>query len=260
MSEIYLKRKIDSFLLNWKESKDKLPLIIKGARQIGKTESILHFAKEAKYKSIININFAEEPKYKAILSKGYSVKDVIEEISILDPSKKFIPHDTLLFFDEITEFPDIATTLKFFKLDNKFDVICSGSMLGTNYRKIQSNSVGYKIDYQMNSLDFEEFLWASGYDSSMIDRILNKMILQEPFSEAEMLTFKNLFMTFSILGGMPAVLKQYIKNKSFENSLFTQHQIIQDYKEDIRKYATGLDQTRIMNTFNSIPSQILICS
>lgn len=80
MSEIYLKRKIDSFLLNWKESKDKLPLIIKGARQIGKTESILHFAKEAKYKSIININFAEEPKYKAILSKGYSAKDVIEEI------------------------------------------------------------------------------------------------------------------------------------------------------------------------------------
>lgn len=256
MSEIYLKRKIDSFLLNWKESKDKLPLIIKGARQIGKTESILHFAKEAKYKSIININFAEEPKYKAILSKGYSAKDVIEEISIIDPSKKFIPHDTLLFFDEITEFPDIATTLKFFKLDNKFDVICSGSMLGTNYKKIQSNSVGYKIDYQMNSLDFEEFLWASGYDSSMIDRILNKMILQEPFSEAEMLTFKNLFMTFSILGGMPAVLKQYIENKSFENSLFTQHQIIQDYKEDIRKYATGLDQTRIMNTFNSIPSQL----
>ena len=256
MSEIYLKRKIDSFLLNWKESKDKLPLIIKGARQIGKTESILHFAKEAKYKSIININFAEEPKYKAILSKGYSAKDVIEEISIIDPSKKFIPHDTLLFFDEITEFPDIATTLKFFKLDNKFDVICSGSMLGTNYKKIQNNSVGYKIDYQMNSLDFEEFLWASGYDSSMIDRILNKMILQEPFSEAEMLTFKNLFMTFSILGGMPAVLKQYIENKSFENSLFTQHQIIQDYKEDIRKYATGLDQTRIMNTFNSIPSQL----
>lgn len=256
MSEIYLKRKIDSFLLNWKESKDKLPLIIKGARQIGKTESILHFAKEAKYKSIININFAEEPKYKAILSKGYSTKDVIEEISIIDPSKKFIPHDTLLFFDEITEFPDIATTLKFFKLDNKFDVICSGSMLGTNYKKIQSNSVGYKIDYQMNSLDFEEFLCASGYDSSMIDRILNKMILQEPFSEAEMLTFKNLFMTFSILGGMPAVLKQYIKNKSFENSLITQHQIIQDYKEDIRKYATGLDQTRIMNTFNSIPSQL----
>lgn len=256
MSEIYLKRKIDSFLLNWKESKDKLPLIIKGARQIGKTESILHFAKEAKYKSIININFAEEPKYKAILSKGYSTKDVIEEISIIDPSKKFIPHDTLLFFDEITEFPDIATTLKFFKLDNKFDVICSGSMLGTNYKKIQSNSVGYKIDYQMNSLDFEEFLWASGYDSSMIDRILNKMILQEPFSEAEMLTFKNLFMTFSILGGMPAVLKQYIENKSFENSLFTQHQIIQDYKEDIRKYAIGLDQTRIMNTFNSIPSQL----
>ena len=256
MSEIYLKRKIDSFLLNWKESKDKLPLIIKGARQIGKTESILHFAKEAKYKSIININFAEEPKYKAILSKGYSAKDVIEEISIIDPSKKFIPYDTLLFFDEITEFPDIATTLKFFKLDNKFDVICSGSMLGTNYKKIQSNSVGYKIDYQMNSLDFEEFLWASGYDSSMIDRFLNKMILQEPFSEAEMLTFKNLFMTFSILGGMPAVLKQYIENKSFENSLFTQHQIIQDYKEDIRKYATGLDQTRIMNTFNSIPSQL----
>ena len=83
-------------------------------------------------------------------------------IFLLDPFVHFIPGRTLIFFDELQDFPDIATSLKFFCIDGRFDVICSGSMPGINYQKIESNSVGYKVDYEMFSLDFEEFLWAKG--------------------------------------------------------------------------------------------------
>lgn len=127
---MYLKRKIDDFLMKWRENPDRLPLIVKGSRQIGKTESIRHFAIAAGYESFIEINFVSEAKYKRIIDDGYSASSIVKNISFLDPSKKFIDGKTLIFFDEITEFPEIATSLKFFKEDGRFDVICSGSLLG----------------------------------------------------------------------------------------------------------------------------------
>ena len=252
---MYLKRKIDTFLKEWKENADRKPLIVKGARQIGKTESICQFAK-MNYDSVININFVEEPKYKTITSDGYKAADIVKNISMLDPSKKFIEGKTLIIFDEIQEFPDIATSLKFFKLDGRFDVICSGSMLGINYKKIESNSVGYKTDYEMHSMDFEEFLWAKGYDNDFILTILNHMKTLTPFNDAELSVLNSMFIDFCILGGMPAVVREYIEKGTFENSLETQRQLIEDYKEDIRKYAKGLDQGRILNVFNHIPAQL----
>ena len=156
---MYLKRKIDLFLEEWKKDADHKPLIVKGPRQIGKTESIKRFG-ELHYDNVIEINFVEEPKYKTITADGYKTNDIIKIISRMDPSKKFEEGKTLIFFDELQEFPEIATALKFFKIDGRFDVICSGSMLGINYRRIESNSVGYKTDYEMYSLDFEEFIWA----------------------------------------------------------------------------------------------------
>lgn len=131
---MYLKRKIDDYLQEWKKNTDRLPLIVKGARQIGKTESINQFAME-NYKNVVSINFALESKYKTILSDGYSVEDIIKNISLIDPSKKFIEGDTLIIFDELQEYPDVATALKSFKIDGRFDVICSGSLLGINYKK-----------------------------------------------------------------------------------------------------------------------------
>ena len=128
---IYLKRKIDEFLINWKEGKEKKPIIVKGARQIGKTESINKFANEF-YENVIYVNFVEEPKYKKITIDGYKTDDIIKNISLLDPTKRFIPDKTLIFFDELQEYPEIATSLKFFYIDGRFDVICSGSMLGIN--------------------------------------------------------------------------------------------------------------------------------
>ena len=229
MEAIYLKRKIDSYLINWKKDVDRKPLIVKGARQVGKTESIRRFAEE-NYKSVIYINFVEEPKYKLITEDGYKTDDIIRNISRMDPSKKFEAGETILVFDEIQEFPEIATSLKFFKLDDRFDVICSGSLLGIQYKRIESHSVGYKTDYNMMSMDFEEFLWAKGYDDSNKQNMLEHMKTEKPFNEAEMRVYSSLFLDYCILGGMPAVVREYIEKGTFEGTLDIQRQLLNDYR------------------------------
>lgn len=196
---MYLKRKVDQYLKDWKKSPDRKPLIIKGARQIGKTESIRRFAAE-NYISFIEINFVEEPKYKTIVSDGYRAADIVKNISRIDPGKKFIPGETLLLFDELQEFPEISTSLKFLNQDGRFDVICSGSLLGISYRRIESNSVGYKLDYQMHSMDFEEFLWAKGYTEEAIEDLLKHMVQGKPFNETELSVYQSLFLDYCILG------------------------------------------------------------
>ena len=252
---MYLKRKIDEYLLEWKKNEERLPLIIKGARQVGKTESINHFA-EQNYSNIVSINFVLEPKYKTILSDGYAVEDIIKNISMIDTSKRFIAGDTVIIFDELQEFPDIATALKSFRIDGRFDVICSGSLLGIHYRKIHSNSVGYKTDYEMFSMDFEEFLWAKGYSEKHIEDILKHMQTGTPFSETELSVYKKLFLEYCVLGGMPAVVKVYIEKNLFTDTLEIQRQIQMDYEEDIRKYAEGLDQTKIVSVYRNVPVQL----
>ena len=252
---MYLQRKIDYFLEAWKAEESRKPLIVKGARQIGKTESIRRFAKK-NYKSVIEINFVEEPKYKTIISDGYKVSDIIKNMSRIDPGKKFLPEETLIFFDELQEFPEIATSLKFFMQDNRFDVICSGSLLGISYQRIECNSVGYKTDYRMYTMDFEEFLWAKGYGQDCAEDMLEHMKAGTPFNETEIMMYDNLFLDYCILGGLPGVVKEYIKTNTFEGTLQIQIQLLEDYREDIRKYADGLDQTRILNVFEHIPVQL----
>lgn len=252
---IYLKRKIDGFLKKWKNDPDRKPLVVKGSRQVGKTESIRKFGKE-NYDHIVEINFVEEPKYKLITEDGYKAADVIKNISRMDPSKQFVKGKTLIFFDELQEFPEIATTLKFFYQDGRFDVICSGSMLGIRYGRIESNSVGYKTDYEMYSFDFQEFLWAKGYEDSFTEDLLEHMLDLVPFNDVELSVCRGLFLDFCILGGMPAVLREYIVKGTFEGSLAIQRQLLVDYEEDVRKYAEGMDQARILNVFRQIPVQL----
>ena len=252
---VYFKRKIDGFLADWKNNHSRKPLIVKGARQIGKTESILHFAHE-NYENVVYINFVLDKKYTTIVNDGYDVETVIKNITLINPSTKFIPDKTLIVFDEIQEYPDIATTLKPFNLYGKYDVICSGSMLGINYKKIHSNSVGSKTAYEMFSMDFEEFLWAKGYEDTAINSILEHMISLTPFSETEVSVYKSLFLDYCVLGGMPDVIKGYIKTGTFSQSLEIQGQIRLDYEEDVRKYAEGLDQAKIISVYRSIPAQL----
>ena len=252
---MYFRRKIDAFLNDWKADPFHKPLIVKGARQIGKTESILHFAKD-NYENVVYINFALEKKFMQILVDGYDVKSVIKNISLADPAVKFISKKTIILFDEIQENPDVATTLKAFRIDGNYDVICSGSMLGINYKKIHSNSVGSKIDYEMYSMDFEEFLWAKGYNREQIDSILVHMLENKPFNNNELAIFKSLFLDYCVLGGMPDVVKLYIETGTFSGTLEVQEQIRLDYEEDVRKYAEGLDQTKIISVYRSIPAQL----
>jgi len=252
---VYFKRKIDVFLADWKNNHSRKPLIVKGARQIGKTESILHFAHE-NYENVVYINFVLDKKYTTIVNDGYDVETVVKNITLINPSTKFISDKTLIVFDEIQEYPDIATSLKAFNLDKRYDVICSGSMLGINYRKIHSNSVGNKTDYEMFSMDFEEFLWAKGYEDTAINSILEHMISLTPFSETELSVYKSLFLDYCVLGGMPDVIKGYIKTGTFSQSLEIQGQIRLDYEEDVRKYAEGLDQAKIISVYRSIPAQL----
>ena len=189
---MYLKRKADQWLDDWKSRPDHNPVIVRGPRQVGKTETIRRFAK-THYENVVEINFVERPAYRQILADGPSADAVLLNLSRIDPRRRFLPGKTLLFFDEIQACPDIATTLKFFRQDGRFDVIASGSLLGISYREIESNSVGYKEDYDMYSMDFEEFLWAKGYEAAHVESMLAHMIDAEPFNTLEMKLYAELF-------------------------------------------------------------------
>lgn len=251
----YLKRKIDNYLLSWKANPERKPLIIKGARQVGKTKSIERFAAE-NYESVVEINFVSDPIYKQIVENGYSVEAITKNISRINPSFSFVKGKTLIFFDEIQEFPDIVTSLKFFALDAKYDVICSGSLLGIHYKDISNIAVGYKTEIEMRSLDFEEFLWSMGYDNSIKEDMLLHMQNLTPFSSAVLQIYNDLFLDYIILGGMPEVVNNFVNKKTFENTLEIQRQIVIGYEADIRKYAEGLDKSRIANVFRSVPYQL----
>ncbi len=251
----YLRRKIDTYLADWKKDNERKPIIIKGARQIGKTEAVINFA-EKHYSNVVKINFAEEPKYKAIVQDGYTTDAIVKNITKLNPKIRFEEGQTLIFFDELQEFPDIATSLKFFRIDGRYDVICSGSLLGIHYHQIEHNSVGYKVDYDMHSMDFEEFLWAKGYGNDTVSEMYQHIVECTPFSMLEHELFMSLFRDYCITGGMPEIVSRYVERGTFEGVLEMQQQLVLDYKEDVRKYAHGIEQTRIINVFNRIPVQL----
>ena len=246
-----LKRKIDDFLIEWKNNKDRLPLIVKGARQIGKTDSIENFARN-NYKYFIEINFALQPEFKSIFDNGFNVDTIISNISLINNDFVFVPGETLIFFDEMQDCINSATSLKAFNIDRRYDVICSGSMMGINYKEIESNSVGNKQDYTMHSMDFEEFLWAKGYKENQIEDLYRCMKECKPLTTTQfdvmMLNFKD----YMILGGMPAIVAKYIENKNFSGILTMQEQILKDYEEDIAKYAEGFDKARILNAYRKV--------
>lgn len=246
-----LKRKVDNYLLEWKNNPDRKPLIIKGARQVGKTRSIEWFASQ-NYQCVIQINFVEQKRYRDIFEDGFEVDAILKNISLLNPKLKFIPGDTLFFFDELQACPNCATSLKFFKLDGRFDVICSGSLMGINYREIESNSVGYKEDYEMHSMDFEEFLWAKGYSEEFIDDLYQNMLEVKPINNLQMDVLFGLFRDYVTIGGMPEVVDLYIKNNNFSGTLAIQRQLLKDYEEDITKYVEGLDKAKVKAVYNHI--------
>ena len=248
-----LKRKIDQYLIDWKNDKNKMPLIVKGARQIGKTDSIENFAKN-NYKNIVEINFAIEKQYVDIFKDGFDVNNILKNLSFKNPNFKFVPGETLIFFDEIQACPNCVTSLKSLNLDGRYDVICSGSLMGINYKEIESNSVGNKIDYKMYSMDFEEFLWAKGYEEEQIEDLYKCMIGNKPLSEIQYDVMMSNFKEYMVIGGMPAIVNRFISQKNYSGVLEMQKQILLDYEEDITKYAQGLDQGKILSVYRKIPT------
>ena len=247
-----LKRKIDTFLVDWKKNSDRLPLIVKGARQVGKTASIRLFG-ENNYENVVEINFLLQKQYRDIFDDGFEVDTILRNISLRDPQLEFVPGKTLIFFDELQACVNCATSLKSFKQDGRYDVICSGSLMGINYNEIESNSVGYKEDYEMYSLDFEEFLWAKGYKDEQIEDLYRNMTEVKPFSQLVLdVMFEN-FREYMVLGGMPAVVWSFIQKKNYSGTLNLQRQILLDYEEDITKYAGGLGHGKILNVYRKIP-------
>ena len=201
----------------------------------------------------MEINFALQKQYKTIFENGFEVDTIIRNISLYNPELSFPDGDTLIFFDELQDCANCATSLKSFKEDGRFDVICSGSLMGINYKEIESNSVGFKEDYNMYSLDFEEFLWAKGYDSGLIEELFNKMLTVTPLSQTEYDVMLENFREYMVLGGMPAVVFTFITQKNYSGTLKMQRQLLLDYEEDITKYAEGFDKARILDVYRRIP-------
>lgn len=162
----------------------------------------------------------------------------------------------MILFDEIQELPAIAASLKSFAQDGRFDVIASGSMLGIQYKQISSLSMGYKTDVDMKAIDFEEFLRAKGYGDETFESIYAKMRMAKPFDALELRVFGGLFRDFCVLGGMPEVVGRYVTTGTFEGTLALQRMLVDGYRDDIKKYAEGMDRTRIRNVYDHVPAQL----
>ncbi|MCL2321258.1 MAG: ATP-binding protein [Oscillospiraceae bacterium] len=250
-----LKRKIYDDLMRWKSSNAKQCLVVKGARQVGKTFIIELFAHN-NYKHYATLNFEKNPAYKAIFDGDLDTETLIKQISLRVAGVELIPYETLLFFDEIQSCPRARTALKFLTQDGRFDVIASGSLLGINYKEVPSYPVGYVDHLEMHSLDFEEFLWANGVMPSSIADIKEYFIDKKAVPTAMHERMIELFKEYIVVGGMPRAVYEFVTNHNFANVLKIQKAIINDYIDDIAKYAEGAEKAKARACFLSIPKHL----
>lgn len=250
-----LKRKILKDLLYWKNNHRNNCLMVIGARQVGKTYIIKKFAEE-NYENFYELNFLENESFTNIFDKDLSSNNILTQISLYFSNFAINPGKTLIFLDEIQICPNAITALKFLAQDDRIDVIVSGSTLGMTYKKVKSFPVGYVDRIYMNSLDFEEFLWARGINEDQIEYIKSFYDKKLSVPEAVHDKMMNLFKEFIILGGMPDVINEFLLSNNFNSAKNVQKRIIEDYKSDIVKYATDNDKPKIRACFDSIPAQL----
>lgn len=250
-----LKRKIMDELMSWKETHRKECLLVKGARQIGKTFIIEEFGKKH-YKSYIYINFFKEPEQTKIFDGSLSANEIYRRISLYVDNVTFIERDTLIFLDEIQDCPNARTALKFLAIDGRYDVIASGSLLGLNYKEIPSVPVGYERQIEMSSLDFEEFLWAVGKTEQSIAALkyyFDNKTKVEPGINQEYLAILNDYM---VVGGMPEAVNTFIETNNYQEVYRTQQKILDSYFYDIGHYASASEKPKIAACYRSIPRQL----
>lgn len=253
-----LKRKIEKTLLNWLNTENRNPLILKGCRQCGKTFSVLRFAQQH-YKHVVYLNFFENPDYKTIFEGSLKVDDVVLMMSaFVGANVRFIPHETVIVLDEIQECPRARAALKFFKLDGRFDVLATGSLLGISGYRSEDYSVpvGYETIIDMFPLDFEEFLWANGIEDALIALLKQCLEEERPVPEALHQRMRDLLLQYVVVGGMPHIVDQFIKEKNVAFVREEQKLLIRSFEDDMVKYAQGADKSRIRECFESIPKQL----
>lgn len=253
-----LRRKIESDLKKWKNDKNHNPLIIKGCRQCGKTYSVQKFARE-NYKNVVYLNFFQNPDYASVFSGSLEIDYLVMMIStMIGKNVNFEPKNTIIILDEIQECPEARTALKFFKMDGRFDVIGTGSLLGVKGYKEKPVSVpvGYETVLEMYPLDFEEFLWANDISDEII-RILAECLQEEKTVPNPVhIKMRQLLLQYIAVGGMPAVVESFVHTKEMNTVLRLQKDIISSYEDDMVKYAEEKDKSLIKECFQSIPKQL----
>lgn len=258
------KRKIEKTLLEWKEQSNRKPLVIKGCRQCGKTSSVMAFAKEH-YQHVVYLDFHEHREYKAFFAGALDIDTLIMLISAGIKGAKFVAGKTCLVFDEIQDCPSARASLKFFKLDGRFDVICAGSLLGVNGYKTKeelkeeenaSIPVGFEQIVTMYPMDFEEWLWANGIEQQHIEYLRDCLQKETPVIEGMHQRMRELLLRYVVVGGMPEAVKTFLETHNMNNVQDVQRGIVETYKSDMLKYALQEDKSRIRECFESIPAQL----
>ena len=258
-----IKRKMYKYLINWKQKKDKSALIIKGARLVGKSYLVREFGRN-EYEGFIEINFLKNPLYKNIFKGDLSAEEIFKRLSAYIPNLKIIPFKTLIFLDEIQVCAEARTAVKFLVEDGSVDVISSGSLLGLSYLEDDDKNVteptslpvGYEEQITMYSLDFEEFLWAKGYNDDAIAYLKDFYISNKEVSKELNDKYLELFREFMIVGGMPEVVQTFIDTNNFQEASKIQGKILADDQEDISKHAKGQEKIKVRQCYDSIPKQL----
>ncbi|WP_026658692.1 ATP-binding protein [Butyrivibrio sp. AC2005] len=251
-----LKRKVTEQLKNWISAKDKKCLIVKGARQTGKTYIIEQFARD-NYEETVEINFKETPSAAEIFSGDLTVDNMVMALRFRFPEKKIVPDKTLIFLDEIQECPEAITSLKFWATDNRYDVIASGSLLGIDYKRSSSYPVGY-VDYiTMHGLDFEEYLWGLGISDDMIRSLQSFFSEKKAVPEGIHNQMMSYYRQYIATGGMPEAVQKYIDTKDYREVDKVQRSLLQGYLYDIAHYATAEEKVKAEKCYLSLSKQLL---
>lgn len=257
-----LKRKFIETLKQWKITKKRECLLVNGARQVGKTFIIDVFGRE-NYQSYIYLNLFKNPEYKQIFEGELEPTEIYKRISLLVKNVKFIKGDTLIFIDEIQACSKARTALKFLAMDDKYDIIASGSLLGLHYNKLdQENAneisipVGYEREVEMHSLDFEEFLWATGVSESAIENLKEYYEQKKALPDSVKDLYQNKLREYLVVGGMPAVVNAFVETSNFQEAFKVQQKIFKAYEDDIQHYATNTERPKIRACYYSIPRQL----
>ena len=258
-----LKRKAYDELLKWKKEHKNKCLMVKGARQVGKTYLVREFGKK-EYESFIEINFIKQKELKDIFEGELSAENIYKRMSLLMSDIHFIPGNTLIFLDEIQNCGNARTAIKFLAEDGRYDVITSGSLLGLTYAENgdeeaeipESVPTGYEDFITLYSLDFEEFLWAEGFSADAINILReyfeNKVKVPDGINEK----YESLFREYIVVGGMPDVVANYVVNHDFNQVQEIQERILENYKFDISKHAKGAEKTKVRKCYDAIPVQL----